>query len=162
MMAPGSAYCGTIKGISRLTIGPGLTKREGDDAEKINPGGWRMGVLVGEGTTKTGPQSARRLACEKRLGKTTTLWALRAWPVLEGLHWKRKAGLDPGPRAEQGSIHPAPAAFSDAGMTRATCVVLCCTSLFFLFFSFSATFPLPFPPTFVALRVCSLGASQTV
>ena len=47
MMAPGSAYCGTIKGISRLTIGPGLTKREGDDAEKINPGGWRMGVAGG-------------------------------------------------------------------------------------------------------------------
>ena len=120
---------------------------------KINSGGWQTGLLL-----VGGPQSARtRKKARKNNGAVGRwglglLWAGQFWKGLEE-HWWIQAGA---------GQHPAPAASSDAGMTRAACVVLCCTSVLFLPF-FQRHLSLPFSSdTRGPASPCSLGASQAV
>ncbi len=145
--------------LSRLTIA-GLTKREGEDAQNQF---WTLADGRAAGGGEGPPKRAHSQPSEeeeKRLGKTTR-WGLLGSavgrPVLEGLgsrkHWWIQTGA---------GQHPAPAASSNAGMTRATCVVLCCTSVLFLPF-FQRHLSLPFSSdTRGPASPCSLGASQAV
>lgn len=160
-MALGSAYCGTIRKKLSLKI----DHRWFDEAgrrrrtKSILDAGRRACCWWGEGPPKRAHSQPSEEE-EKRLGKTTR-WGLLGSavgrPVLEGLgsrkHWWIQTGA---------GQHPAPAASSNAGMTRATCVVLCCTSVLFLPF-FQRHLSLPFSSdTRGPASPCSLGASQAV